>query len=1113
MHKKAFTQIKTLIALSFALFLCCAAPAVQAQTKPISLALKNAPLEKAMSEIERQSPYRFVPNHEVDIAFRVTAAVKSGSIRTVLDALLKETPYTYSLLESTTTILLSKRAEVEFARVSGRVCDAAGQPIVGATVMVKGTTNGISTDAEGRFVLMVGTPAGAQLLISYLGYESQTLAVGSRTSFDVTLKESTSEIESVVVTALGIKRAEKALSYNVTEVKAEDITMVRDANFMNSLSGKVAGLQINSSSSGVGGAAKVTLRGQKSISQNNNALYVIDGIPMNNYGGARGTSTEFDSKGSTEAIADLNSDDIESISVLNGAAAAALYGSNAANGAIMITTKRGKAGKLNVSFSTNNEFLKPFVMPEFQNRYGTGLNGKRDGSPIQSWGPKLLPAAQTGYSPGDFFQTGYVSTNSVTLSGGTDKNQTFFSAATVNSEGIVPNNYYDRYNFTFRNTSYFLNDKLRLDVGASYIVQKDQNMTSQGVYSNPLVSAYLFPRGEDFSLAENFERYNPARGIYEQYWPYGEGGDLRMQNPYWIAYRNLRNNERNRYMLSASLSYDILSWLNVAGRVRVDNANNLYTQKLYASSNPTLLEGSDQGFYAEARRYDKQIYGDIMLNINKTFGENWSFNANVGASVNDTRTDELTYQGPIATSGIPNVFSVFDLDIEKRRASKYGWREQTQSVFASVEVGWKQLLYLTVTGRNDWASQLANSPESSFFYPSVGLSWIPSATFDLPEAITYLKVRGSFASVGIPFPRHLTVPTYEYDQTAHAWKPKTHYPIGELHPERTKTWELGVDLRLWKHLNLSASWYKADTYNQTFDPQISVSSGYSTIYLQTGHVRNTGVEATLGYDNRWRDFGWSSNFTFSWNKNRIIELVHNYVHPETGELISKDRLEIKGLGRAKYLLKPGGTMGDLYTNSSLKYSEKGYIELDDKGNVSTVDNLTTDIYLGSVLPDYNLAWRNDFSWKGVNLGFLISARIGGVCYSATQAWMDQFGVSEASAAARDAGGVVVNGRSTVNAQKWFQTISAQTGLPQYYTYSATNVRLQELSLGYTLPRRWFRDICSVQVSFVGRNLWMLYCKAPFDPEATAYTDNFYQGIDYFMMPSLRNIGFNVKLTF
>ena len=1115
MEKTGFTQkIGRLFRLALLVCLCCSVIPTKAQTARITLNLQNATLEQAMNEIKKQTRYLFINKDVKDLDnIKVSVNVVDELITKALDQIFTSHDIVYYI--DGKSIIISNRPKTETlpVQIRGQVFDPTGNPIIGASVIVRGTTVGVSTDAEGRFTLEVPAPAASQTLeVSYLGYETASIPVGSRTSFAVTLQESSSEIESVVVTALGIKREEKALSYNVQQIGAEEITTVKDANFMNSLAGKVAGVTINASSSGVGGATKVVLRGNKSISQSSNALYVIDGIPMYNFGGGGGT--EFDSKGATESIADINPEDIESISVLTGAAAAALYGSNAANGAVMITTKKGQAGALKVTLSSNTEFLNSFVLPEFQNRYGTGLNGSASGSSVYSWGAKLTPAARTGYTPEDFLETGHVYTNALTVSGGTDRNQTYFSAAAVNSDGIIPNNTYDRYNFTFRNTSYFLKDKLRLDASASYIYQQDQNMTNQGVYSNPLVPAYLFPRGTDFDAYRIFERYNPASKLMEQFWSSDlEGGDLRMQNPYWIAYRNLRNTDKKRYLLSFSASYDILPWLNVAGRVRIDNANSLYTQKLYASSNTTITDGGKNGHYTEQREYDTQTYADVMVNINKTFGDDWSLQANVGASINNVKTDLLSYRGPIQENGLPNVFNVFDLDDSKKRAEKSGWQEQTQSIFASVEVGWKQMLYLTVTGRNDWASQLAESPESSFFYPSVGLSWVPTSLWDMGNALTYLKLRGSIASVGMPFPRHLTIPTYEYDATNKVWTAKTHYPIGDLYPERTRTYELGLDARLWRHISLSASWYWADTYNQTFDPQISVSSGYSTIYLQTGHVRNTGVELSAGYDNTWRDFRWATNFTFSWNKNEIVELVHNYKHPETGEIISKERLEIKGLGKAKYILKPGGTLGDLYTNSDLVYNKEGFIEVDKSGNVAVKDDYMEDIYLGSVFPKYNLAWRNDFSWRGLNLGVLFTARIGGICYSATQANMDLYGVSEASAAARDAGGVLINGRQTIDAQKWYQAIGAQSGLPQYYTYSATNFRLQELSLGYTLPAKWFRDKMRMTVSFVGRNLWMIYCKAPFDPEAVASTGLNYQGIDYFMMPSLRSLGFNVKFQF
>ena len=937
------------------------------------------------------------------------------------------------------------------------------------------------------------------------------MPVGTRTTFNITLEEEAVALEGTVVTALGIRRDEKALSYNVQEVQAERLTEVKNANFINALSGKVAGVTINASSSGVGGASKVVLRGNKSISQSSNALYVIDGVPMYNFGGGGGT--EFDSRGKTESIADINPEDIESMSVLTGAAAAALYGSQAANGAIMITTKKGVAGKVKVSFSSNTEFLSPFILPEFQNRYGTGLDGKSSGSGVYSWGPLIPENARYNYTPKDFFETGHTYTNAFTISGGTDNNQTYFSAAAVNSDGILPNNLYDRYNFTFRNTTYLMKDKLRIDASASYVIQKDQNMINQGVYSNPLTSVYLFPRGENFDIYRSFERYNEGSKLMEQFWSDDLAGDLRMQNPYWVVNRNLRNNDKKRYMLTLNVGYDIFDWLNISGRIRIDNANNLYTQKLYATTEATISEGGKNGHYTEARSNDTQTYADIMLNVNKTFGQDWSLVANVGASINDIHTDELSYGGPIQDNGLANVFNVFDLDDTKKRAVKTGWHDQTQSVFASIELGWKRMLYLTVTGRNDWASQLAGSSSlyKGFFYPSVGLSWVPTTLWDMGN-LSYLKIRGSLASVGMPFPRFLTIPTFEYDATNKIWKDKTHYPIGDLKPERTQTYELGLEMIFWNDFRFNATWYLADTYNQTFDPQLPPSSSYSTIYLQTGNVRNTGVEASLGYNHTWRDFTWNSNFTFSWNQNKILRLAENEINPVTGEPLNLDALKIKGLGKVYYILKQGGTLGDLYTSSNIIANDNGYIEIDNNGNIATADD-GQEIFLGTVFPKYNLAWRNDFTFRGLHLGFLFSGRIGGVCYSATQANLDLYGVSEASAAARDAGGVLVNGRQMVDPQKWYQTIGSQSGIPLYYTYSATNFRLQELSIGYTLPSKWFKDVFRLTISAVGHNLWMIYCKAPFDPEAVASTSNNYQGIDYFMIPSLRSMGFNIKLDF
>ena len=366
--------------------------------------------------------------------------------------------------------------------------------------------------------------------------------------------------------------------------------------------------------------------------------------------------------------------------------------------------------------------------------------------------------------------------------------------------------------------------------------------------------------------------------------------------------------------------------------------------------------------------------------------------------------------------------------------------------------------------------------------------------------------------MGLPFPRFLANPSYEWDAKLRQWKNKANYPLYNLKPEKTNSWEAGLSARLFNHLKLDVTLYYTTTYNQTFNPQISVSSAYSTLYVQTGSVSNKGIELSLGYNNKWGDFSWASNYTFSANKNKINELVRNYVHPETGTVINKDRLDVGGHGQARFILKEGGTLGDLYSLSDVQRDSEGKVYINEKGEITT-NNKVDDIKLGTVFPKCNMAWRNDFSFKGFSLGVMFSARFGGIVYSSTQATLDAYGVSEATAKARDLGYVEVNGGDRVKPEIWYTAIGSKSGIPQFYTYSATNIRLQEASLGYTFKKHQLLNIADVTLSLVGRNLLMLYCKAPFDPEATAATGNYYQGIDNFMMPSTRSIGFNVKLKF
>ena len=983
-------------------------------------------------------------------------------------------------------------------KVTGRVVDSTGEPLIGATIMVEGTKEGAVTDIDGNFT--INTTSKAKLVISYVGYTTQTILVGDKTTIDVTLKEVANTMNEVVVTALGIKRAEKALSYNVQSVGSNELTRNKDANFVNSLNGKVAGVSISKSASGVGGATRVIMRGAKSIEGDNNVLYVIDGIPIFNFSGGRDSGIMGEGRVSSEGIADFNPEDIESISVLAGPSAAALYGSNAANGAILITTKKGKEGRVAISFSSSADFSSPLLMPKFQNTYGNKLGS------YESWGEKL--ATPSSYDPKkDFFRTGTNFINALTLNMGNEFNQTFASVATTNSRGIVPNNTYDRYNFTIRNTTRMLKNKVQLDLGASYIKQKDNNMVSQGEYWNPIVAAYLFPRGESFEGIKTFERYDNVRNFPTQYWPISDSR-FANQNPYWTAYRNLAPDDKDRFMFNAGLTYNIFDWLSVAGRIRLDKTFITSERKIYASSFNYFAK--EKGAYEYYDYKDHQTYIDAIANINKTFGK-FSLAANVGYSYSDYASLTRGYGGNLVL--VPNKFSLNNINPSDSKIREGGGDSKVRNVaaFASAELGWRSMVYLTLTGRNDWNSRLVNSSEESFFYPSVGLSGIISEMTKLPSFISYLKVRGSYTEVGSPVSRSgMTPGTITTPIVGGSLKSTDIYPFTDYKAERTKSYEFGLTARFWKKLSFDFTWYKSNTYNQTFIGELPESSGYKAVYLQAGNVENRGVEMALGYNDNFGGLQWNSSLVYSKNVNEIKEMVKDYHHPLSPKPINIPEVS-KDNGRV--LLKVGGSINDIYARKVLAKDNQGFVNVSPSGGMSL--ETVEPIYLGKTTPDFTMGWNNNFTYKNFGLSFLINARVGGIVTSSTQALLDRFGVSKASADARDAGGVMIPNQGLYDAKKYYTLIATgENDLAGYYTYSATNVRLQELTLSYKFNSRLFNNVIKdLTLSFVATNPWMIYCKAPFDPELTASTGTYGQGNDYFMQPSLKSYGFSVKFKF
>lgn len=1087
-------------------------------SQTVTFSGKNVTLAKVLNAVEKQTGYTFFANKGLLKGTKtITLSVKDMSLTEFLDITFKDQPVDYEI--NNKTIFIKEKATIPSTAaitgpspsvpkdppldITGSVRGADGMTLAGATITVKGTRNSVVTNADGQF--SISAEANDVLVISYIGHQTQELPVNGRTTFAITLQKVISEIEQVVVTALGITRRTRTLTYNVQEVSGDEVNRVRDANFVNSLQGKVAGATINSSSAGTGGSARVVLRGVKSIRHNNNALYVIDGIPMpTNTTNTTGQADDiFSGAGQTgDFVSNINPEDIESVSVLSGPSAAALYGSTAANGVILITTKRGQKNRTDVSVSNYTTFSSPMILPEFQNTYGPSEVGS-----YYSWGEKL--STPSSYNPEDFFKTGVNATSSVTLSTGNEKSQTYISFGNVTARGIVPNNKFGRSNVTLRNTNSLLDGRMTLDISFMGGLVNEQNMISQGQYFNPLAAVYLFPPGDDFNRVKAYERYNASRNLMDQWWEYGDNG-LMMQNPYWVTQRDIFQNKKERYMTTLSLKYNINNWINLTGRVKMDK-NNEKAEKKFAAGTNTFF-ASQFGYYSLNTIDNRQIYADAIANITKNINNDISLNANVGTAIEDVVGNQYLYGGDLKS--IANLFTFANINTVDLDAIQTGSHKQKQSVFGSVQLGHRNMVFLDLTARNDWASTLAGAIDKSFFYFSTGLSAV--ITDLLPQIrsskLTYLKLRASYSEVGNEPMQGLTNPTYRVVNGLPVTQKRM--PNPEMRPELTKSLELGINAAFFDGaLRIDATAYASRTYDQTFEPTLSSSSGFTSVFVNAGRIDNKGVEINARYSRKFGAVSWSTYGTYSLNRNKIIELLPGWTNPVTGEVHSISELNMSGTGSYRITLTEGGTMGDVYVNT-LRVDEHGAIYVD-PGSQTVIPEPNRFVYAGSSMPRYNASWGNTVSWKGISLNALVTARVGGIVVSNTQAIMDAFGVSKATADARDAGGAIVNGRP-IPAREYYQAVGAGAsgGIASMYTYSATNVRLGEVSLGYDLPvKKWVKFIKSANVSVIGRNLFFFYNSAPFDPELTANTQTFFQGIDYFMMPSLRSVGVSVKLNF
>ncbi|MGJ1190291.1 MULTISPECIES: SusC/RagA family TonB-linked outer membrane protein [Sphingobacterium] len=989
-------------------------------------------------------------------------------------------------------------------QIKGTVVDAKTKaPIPGATIKVLGTSNASSTDVKGAFQINVDD-RNRILNISTVGYENKTVTLGpGETTVTVSLDEQTQQLESVVVTALGISRAQKSLTYSTQQVSGDELNKVKSTNLANNLNGKVAGVNIASSSSGPGGSAKVILRGNKSASGNNQVLYVVDGVPINNQTLASQPDNVFGGqRDGGDPISLINPEDIENISVLKGASAAALYGSQAANGVILVTTKSGKQGRTTINFSSSAQIEQAVSTPKFQSQYGQGSGGKNSNTSVFSWGDKTNGADYDNL--GEFFRTGSNFTNSLTLSGGNEKNQTYFSYANTLAKGILPENDLMRHNFNLKESASFFDNKLTVEGSANYITQKLDNAPTSGFYYNPLVGTYLLPRSLNIADYKNFETFNTGRNLYDQNWFTLSDDETTQQNPWWIMNRNSTRSTRNRLLLNGSAKYKIAPWISVQARGSVDRTSEVWDRKAYAGTQHILAR--ENGAYSYTNTTITQQYGDLTANMNFNIGDKLQITGLVGTSITDWKTEGTDFTSGKDGLKVPNQFFIQNTTTPVTSTLSAN-RRQLQSVFASANLAYDNWIYLDLTSRWDWSSTLAYTPQNPYAYPSVGLGIVLNDKLNLPEFVNMAKIRGSYAKVGNDLPPYTTLLTNRVDPYAVLTVNDIAF-LKELKPEKTASLEIGTEWRMWNNrLNVDVTYYKTNTTNQFFKIAAGNASLNNMYAVNAGDIQNQGVEALVSLDAIRNDnFKWTTSLNFTYNKNKIVKLADG---------ISEFTLTGEGRNNFASKLQVGGSFGDIYGQDFIR-DDQGRILISEDG-IPQKNNTYTK--LGNSNPIWQMGWNNSFNYKNFNLSFLIDGKFDYEVMSVTQALLDGYGVSKASGDARANGGVSINGVTpsgkavtTVDAEKWYTSTAGMGPVSSQYIYDGTVVRLRELTFGYdfNIKDSFFKKL---RVNAVGRNLFYISKKAPFDPEVTMSTGNSLSGVDIFMMPATRNYGLTLNATF
>jgi len=1044
---------------------------------------------------------------------------------------------------------LLQTASAQSVNISGVITEkSTGLPIPGVSVAIKGAASGTQSNTEGKFAL--AAKAGDILRITFIGYSTREVTVNSnQTTLNIALEETQNSLNEVVVTALNITREKKSLGYAVQELKSKDISEAKETNLVNALSGKVAGVQVTNSQGDMG-SSRIIIRGETSISGNNQPLFIIDGVPVDN-------TQNLGSAGSRDfanTISDINSEDIESMSVLKGPNAAALYGSRAAAGVVLITTKKGKGSKgLGISINSNTSFSSLLVLPDYQNSFGQGSNGQfsyvdgkgggiNDGVD-ESWGPRLdgrlipqfnsngvaVPFVAHPDNVRSFFNTGVTLNNGIAFSGTGDKYDFRLSYNNLDQTGVIPNSSQSKNSFLF-NLGYKITPKLTLNTYANFVNSSADNLPGSGGKraTSTMLQFTWFGRQVD---VDQLKTYQDALGNNINW------NNSYYSNPYFVAYENTVGQVRNRLIGSVELNYKIIDGLSANFRTGNDYYTDRRKIKIAYGTN-----GTPFGSYEEDAYTFNENNTEARLDYTKKLNKDFNLDILLGGNI---RTTTFENNDQIASKLAVNGLYTLSNSRDPLISSNIYTKQKIYSAFSSAQLGFRNYAYLNLTARNDWSSTLP-AANRSYFYPSVNGSLILSEAFDIKsDVLTFAKLRAGWSKVGKDASPYQLINSYGFIAPFNS-NPQQYansiYLNTDLKPETTKSTEAGLELGLFNNrLRFDFGVYNTNSTDQILNLDVSTSTGYSQKLVNGGTINNKGLEIQLGVTPvKTEDFTWDINTNFSLNRSEVKSLY--------GDIQSY----VLGTNRTvQVLASVGRPYGQLFGTAFVRNDAGDIIvKADGTPTISSSKQI-----LGKFTPNWIGGITNSFTYKRINLSVLVDAHVGGKIYSNTNRTGTYTGVLASTLEGRGAenGGLsyYYPGNSTAN--KAVQ-ISAGTAAPggatvyddgmvfkgvladgtanstilpaqQYYkgftnadeafVYSATYVKLREVKLGYTLPQQWIKSIGlqSATVSVVGRNLLIIHKEVPnIDPE-TAFNTGNGQGLEDLTLPGVRNVGFNINLKF